>query len=473
MFRQLLAFRQLALFGCLVCMLTSATSATTAAEQEWQSVLPAIDVKQDTVAGTWQVTANTLTVSAASGARLGLPVAPTGEYDFRVSFTRNTGVHSIALIFVHGGKQATLEFDAWGQHLAGIQNIGGQDARQNASRSANQQLENGRKYTLLLEVRREHVRALLDGNVIATHRSTGSDLSLLDVWRLPQATQLGIGAWEADTTFHSIEVRSLGEQPLTIARTAAPRAAPTATMPPSRPSPMPAPSTSTGNARGKKVLIIIANQDFFYREYGEPREELERAGVQVTVAAGRKAPCHPHGGSGQGADGGVVQPDLALADVKTADYDAVLFSGGWGSSAYQYAFTGRYANPVYNGDQIIKAQANRIINEFIAQDKYVCALCNGVSVLAWARVDGNSPLQGKTVCAPVREAAAGIYNGQQAQPSCRWHPEQNGAILSPPGAIGNRNTNTDDVVVDGKIITGEDDPSAREMGRRIAAVLAQ
>ena len=55
----------------------------------------------------------------------------------------------------------------------------------------------------------------------------------------------------------------------------------------------------------------------------------------------------------------------------------------------------------------------------VNQDKYVAALCNGVSVLAWARVNGRSPLQGKRVCAPVRQAAAGIYNGRPAQPSCR------------------------------------------------------
>ncbi len=77
-----------------------------------------------------------------------------------------------------------------------------------------------------------------------------------------------------------------------------------------------------------------------------------------------------------------------------------------------------------------------MINEFLAEGKYVAGLCNAVSVLAWARVDGKSPLQGKRVCAPTREAAAGIYNGRQAQPSCRWHPEANGAILSPAGAIG-------------------------------------
>jgi putative intracellular protease/amidase len=220
------------------------------------------------------------------------------------------------------------------------------------------------------------------------------------------------------------------------------------------------------------MLMIIANQDFFYREYGEPRAEFERAGFQVTVAAGRRGSCNPHPGSGQSGSG-TVQADLALSDVRTGDYDAVLFSGGWGASAYQYAFNGRYNNPVYNGDPAVKAQANRIIGEFIAQDKYVAALCNGVSVLAWARVNGRSPLAGKRVCAPTREAAAGIYNGRPAQPSCRWHPEANGAILSPAGSLGQPGTAADDVMVDGKILTGEDDISAREMGRRLVSLLSR
>jgi hypothetical protein len=51
----------------------------------------------------------------------------------------------------------------------------------------------------------------------------------------------------------------------------------------------------------------------------------------------------------------------------------VLFSGGWGASAYQFAFIGRCNDPQYNGDSATKAQANRIINEFIAQDKYLAA----------------------------------------------------------------------------------------------------
>ena len=221
------------------------------------------------------------------------------------------------------------------------------------------------------------------------------------------------------------------------------------------------------------MLIVIANRDFFYREYADPRSELERAGIKVTVAAGRKERCTPHGSSGQGADGGNVDPDIAISAAQASDYDAILFSGGWGSSAYQFAFQGRYDNPEYNGSRPVKIAVNRLIGDFVGQDKYVCGLCNAVSVLAWARVDDQSPLRGKRVCAPPRQAAPGIYNGRRAQPSCRWHPEVNGAILSPARSIGRRGTAEDDVLVDGKFITGEDDISAREMGRRIVQVLSQ
>lgn len=440
------------------------TTSLVAAEPAWQSVMPAIE-PADAVQGEWSKSGSELRIRAASGGRIMLPVSPTGEYDFRVSFTRTSGQHSIGLLFVHGGKMCAFEADAWGQHLAGFQDIGGRDMRQNSTAKNGVTLENGRRYMMTVEVRKDRIRGLLDDKELASFTTDGSDLSLSDLWRMPRATHLGLAAWDADTTFHTVEVRSLTGRPLEIAPAKSPSVASTT------PGPTPA-SSPAARRNGKKVLIVIANQDFFYREYADPREELERAGYEVVVGAGRVAPCRPHGNSGEGSDGGVVTPDIALVDVKAADYDAILFSGGWGASMYQYAFNGRYNNDVYNGDRRTKAEVNRVINEFIAADKYVCALCNAVSVLAWARVNGKSPLQGKRVCAPVREAASGLYNGRQAQPSCRWHPEANGAILSPPGAIGVPNTNRDDVLVDGKIITGEDDPSAREMGRRIAQVLA-
>jgi putative intracellular protease/amidase len=428
-----------------------------------------IRLPEAAVAGDWSKSNDGLTVGAVEGARLSLPAAQ-GEYDIRVNFTRSSGRHSIGVIVVQGGRQVVFEVDAWGSHLAGFQNISGRSIRENPTRQADVQLENGRRYSLVVEVRKDLIRGLLDGKEIATHRTDGSDLSLPDLWAMPNRRQLGLVAWDSETVFHSVEMRTLSGELASASKGSSPADASNKSAASTRTS---ASKAQAADDRGKRVLIVIANQDFFYREYADPRQELERAGIRVTVAAGRKSACRPHGGSGQGADGGIVQPDLALSSVKASDFDAVLFSGGWGASAYQFAFTGRYNNPVYNGDLAIKAEVNRIINEFLSQDKFVCALCNGVSVLAWARVKGKSPLAGKQVCAPTREAAAGIYDGRPAQPPCRWHPEVNGAILSPAGSIGRPGTPEDDVLVDGKIITGEDDPSAREMGRRIVDVLSK
>jgi putative intracellular protease/amidase len=437
-------------------------------ELEWKSLLPSIDPEQHSVVGQWRKSDHSLLVNAVEGARLSLAVEAREEYDLRVSFTRRTGQHSIGAIVVHGGRQVAFELDAWGMNLAGFQDIGGKTLRDNPTRRENVRLVNGRRYTMTVQVRKNLIRGVLDDQEIAQHLSDGNGLSLSNLWRMPNQHTLGLIAWDSETEFHSIEIRSANGEPSRIANSQPQNTnsqTNVATNPPMQ-------TTSSGSsASGKHVLIVIANDDFFYREYAEPRAELENAGVRVTVAAGRKAPSRPHSNSGQGSDGGVVVPDLALSDVRVQDYDAILFSGGWGASMYQYAFPGRYRNASYNGDRATKMEVNRIINEFLQQDKYVCALCNAVSVLAWARVNGKSPLAGKRVCAPTRQAPAGIYHGQPAQPSCRWHPEQNGAIMSPAGSIGQPNSAHDDVLVDGKIITGEDDPSAREMGRRMVAVL--
>lgn len=470
----------------------SAPLVCAADEPKWQSLMPAVDVKTQSVAGQWTKSEAGLTVAAGQGARLWLPFAPTGEYDVRIRFTRQSGIHSIALFFPHGTGQAAFEADAWGQHLGGIQNIGGQSIRDNPTRRANVTLKNGTEYKMTVEVRQGQIRSLLDDQVIATYKTDGQDLSVPDLWSLPDKKSLGIGAWESQTIFHSIEARMLNGEPVPRLSAESPAVASTTTPPTTRStkaappattksSPPATPKTSsksstksaTKSADGKRVLIVIANQDFFYREYADPRAEFERAGFQVTVAAGRRTPCRPHPNSGQSGGDGTVMPDLALADVNAKDYDTMLFSGGWGSSAYQFAFNGRYNNPHYNGEQPVKARVNQLINDFLKQGKYVCALCNAVSVLAWARVDGQSPLKGKTVCAPTRQAAPGIYNGQPAQPSCRWHPEANGAILSPAGALGRPGTAEDDVTVDGQIVTGEDDISARAMGRKIVELLSK
>ncbi len=52
-----------------------------------------------------------------------------------------------------------------------------------------------------------------------------------------------------------------------------------------------------------------------------------------------------------------------------------------------------------------------------------------------------------------------------------YRAETNGARMVAPNSVGGPSTLTDDVVIDGKIMTGQDDPTAGEMGRQLAMAL--
>ena len=240
------------------------------------------------------------------------------------------------------------------------------------------------------------------------------------------------------------------------------------------------------------VLLVIANQQhFFYREYNDTRNSILAEGIDVVIGATTTNPSTAHGNSGQGGGSGVVVPDIALANVDAEEYSAIVFVGGWGSSMYQYAFNDPafdgtsenfYQNGFYNGDNNLndgvtapqKVIVNNLINEFLADDKYVAGICHGTTVLAWARVNGVSPINGKQVAVPIKDGSPSMFfngdwysngyvNGQYD------HAVANGGIPNTfNGQHGDPNTTTDDVVVDGKIITGGDDFAAAYFGTVIA-----
>jgi hypothetical protein len=111
---------------------------------------------------------------------------------------------------VANGRQAVFEVDAWGQHLAGFQNVSGKTIQDNNTRQENISLTNGRRYTITVQVRRNSVAGLLDDKEICRLETDGTELSMHDVWRLPNPDQLGLVTWNGDTEFHSVEIRHLG-----------------------------------------------------------------------------------------------------------------------------------------------------------------------------------------------------------------------------------------------------------------------
>jgi len=177
------------------------------ATQAWINLIPQSDPPVNTVAGNWEITSEgELHVDEGPAARIMLPYLPSREYDFEIQFTRNTGSQSIAMHFLDGEGIASFDIDGWSENLGGIQNIDGQNIRTNATRVDNVVLENGRRYTAEVRVRRDQVQAFLDGQLLTTYEGDGSNLTLLELWSLPEKS-LGIGAYDSDTTFHEVRLR--------------------------------------------------------------------------------------------------------------------------------------------------------------------------------------------------------------------------------------------------------------------------
>lgn len=170
-------------------------------------------------------------------------------------------------------------------------------------------------------------------------------------------------------------------------------------------------------ASGKKVVMIIASQNFRDEELLKPKEILEKNGYQVTIASSSL-------GEATGMLGAKVKPDILFTDINVADYDAIVFVGGTGSSEY-------WEN----------ATAHQLAQAAVAQGKVLGAIC----------------------IAPITLAKAGVLKGKKATV---WQSETGRLISSGAFYTGAS------VEVDGKIITADGPTSAEAFGKALVAALA-
>ncbi|MFB3819231.1 MAG: DJ-1/PfpI family protein [Candidatus Methylomirabilales bacterium] len=77
----------------------------------------------------------------------------------------------------------------------------------------------------------------------------------------------------------------------------------------------------------KKVLLVVAPIDFDAVEFETTKKVLERRGLQVKVASTQL-------GTARGTGGLTARVDASLEDVKTWEYDAVIFVGGPGARRF-------------------------------------------------------------------------------------------------------------------------------------------
>jgi protease I len=170
--------------------------------------------------------------------------------------------------------------------------------------------------------------------------------------------------------------------------------------------------------QGKKVLMIIAARNFRDEELLEPKAILERQGAAVIIASSSLSPA-------RGMLGASAQPHVLLRDVKSADYDAIVFVGGSGASEY-------WDNPT----------AHQIAREALSRGAVVGAIC----------------------IAPATLARAGILKGKKATV---WASES--GQLKNAGA----QYTGESVEVDGNIITADGPQSAGAFGKALVTALSR
>jgi len=178
------------------------------------------------------------------------------------------------------------------------------------------------------------------------------------------------------------------------------------------------PAREEGKAEleGKEILMVIAPGNFRDEELLKPKEIFENSGVQVSIASStlRKV---------KGMLGAEVKPDVLISEVEIAQYDAVVFVGGSGAAQY-------WNDPTAHG----------IAREAVSRDKVVGAIC----------------------IAPVILDKAGVLEGKKVTVFPSVAPEIKGAAV-----VG------EDVVVDGKIVTGKGPQAAEKFGQTVVNCLTQ
>lgn len=116
------------------------------------------------------------------------------------------------------------------------------------------------------------------------------------------------------------------------------------------------------NQKLKKILMVIAQQDFRDEEYFIPKGLFEAAGFEVRTAGLNR-------GEAVGVFGSLVKVDLAIEDIEVANFAAVVFVGGGGME-----------------ELMDNKQLHKLAQAAVKQGKITAAICIAPAVLAKAGV---------------------------------------------------------------------------------------
>jgi hypothetical protein len=180
-----------------------------------KNLMPQTLDPKNLVAGNWRIANGDLFTTPVRNARIQLNYAPPAEYDFRVSFTRVDGKSDVDQIVSAGGKQFVWKMDITGQSLFDTIGAEGRDANPTLLHTPGL-VTNGTQHTSVICVRKDRIKAYVDGKLICCRITDFADMNIEENWKLALPQIIGIGFHNCSGLIHSIQIKDVTGQGKTV-----------------------------------------------------------------------------------------------------------------------------------------------------------------------------------------------------------------------------------------------------------------
>lgn len=182
-------------------------------EQTWDEATDAlklIQIYKDSVLGSWRMENGELLCNRSEAATIEIPFIPPEEYDFQIEFSIDKEGGSVGQIMAANGHQLGWYVGAYLNSYAGLQMIDSHAMPENPTGvKFDRCLQANHRHTSLVEIRKNAVKAYLDGKLISHWESDFKQFTLFDASQLLHKDVLGLWSGDSATTFHSVKIRGV------------------------------------------------------------------------------------------------------------------------------------------------------------------------------------------------------------------------------------------------------------------------
>jgi hypothetical protein len=166
-------------------------------------LLKMIDPAKDAVSGKWKLEGGKLISEKVAFAKIEIPYEPPEEYDLRVVFSRQQGNLDVVFCLSRSEKPFHWQMAAADGTYFGFSITKTDSSNPSVKKS---KLVNNKKYTALIQVRKDNVKAYLDNELMSEWKSEYGELGSNSGWKLRNEKSLGFGSNDNDLIFYNAEV---------------------------------------------------------------------------------------------------------------------------------------------------------------------------------------------------------------------------------------------------------------------------